>query len=157
MATNDRIYIDEEFVPLADLLVRRQIPGSERISGVFRDTRELAVFAAGLGYRKKRTRSLGNNGREIKLSAIHRIRLGGVDIVAATAVAVEGNVAILHPDRAGRRAEIFESYMNGGLGYLAGMVDDRHTALEMIASIVKSEHAPEESTEAAIDLISKRL
>jgi dnd system-associated protein 4 len=157
MATNDRIYIDEKFVSLADLLVRRQIPGAESFEGVFRDTKELVVFAAGLGYRKKRTYEVQKNGREIKLSAISGIRLGGADIVNAMAVAVDESVSILHPDKEKQRAEIFESYVNGGLGYLAGMIDRDKTAIEIIAAIVKSEHDPHASTDDAIDLISQRL
>lgn len=157
MATNDRIYIDEEFLPLADHLVKRQIPGTEKVEGVFRDTKELVVFAAGLGYRKKRTHELQKNGREIKLSAISGIGLGGADIVNAMAIADQGSVSILHPDNERRRAEIFESYVNGGLGYMTGMVDTDQTALEIIAAIVKSEHDPQASTDEAIDLISQRL
>lgn len=157
MATNDRIYIDEEFLALADHLVRRQIPGTERVEGAFRDTRELVVFAAGLGYRKKRTHELQKNGREVKLSAISRIQIGGAEIVDAMAVAAEGSVSILHSEQAKQRAKIFESYVNGGLGYLSGLMDKGQTALQVIAAVVKSEHQPETSTNDAIDLISQRL
>ena len=157
MATNDRIYIDEKFLPLADHLVKRQIPGTEREEGVFTDTKELVVFAAGIGYRNKRTHDVQKKGREIKLSAISRIKLGGADIVDAMAVAVDGSISVLHPDQEKRRAEIFESYVNGGLSYLAGMVDEGKSALQVIATVVKSEHDPEASTDDAIDLISERL
>ena len=157
MATNDRIYIDEKFLPLADQLVKRQIPGTERVEGVFTDTKELVVFAAGLGYRNKRTHELQKNGREIKLSAISRIKLGGSDIVDSMAVAVDGSVTILHPDNEKQRAEIFESYVNGGLSYLEGMVDEDKTALQVIATVVKREHDPEASKDEAINLLSQRV
>jgi len=157
MATKDRIYIDKELKPIADRLVKRSIPGSESVQGVFRDTRELAVFAAGLGYRKGRIRAVEVQGREIKLSAVERIELGGADVVSALAVAVRGNVRILTPDRAQERAEIFEGYVNGGLEYIAGIAGEEEADLDIVAHVVKSEHAPEEAQDEVLDLLSQRL
>lgn len=157
MATKDRIYIDKELVQLADQLVKRQIQGSDSVQGVFRDTRELAVFAAGLGYRKKRTRTVTEQGREVKLSAVERIEVGGSDLVSALSVAVRGNVAVLTPDRALERAEIFEQYVNGGLDYIAGIAGEEGSDLAIVAHIVKSEHAPREAREEVLDLLSQRL
>ncbi len=157
MASKDRIYIDKDLVPIADRLVKRSIPGSESVQGVFRDTRELAVFAAGLGYRKKRTRAVAAHGREIKLSAVERIDLGGADIVNALAVAVRGTVHILAPDSAQDRAEIFEQYVNGGLDYIAGIAGEEEADLDIVAHLVKSEHAPGEAQDEMLDLLSQRL
>jgi dnd system-associated protein 4 len=157
MATKDRIYIDKELVQLADQLVKRQIQGSDSVQGVFRDTRELAVFAAGLGYRKKRTRTVTEQGREVKLAAVERIEVGGSDLVSALSVAVRGNVAVLTPDRALERAEIFEQYVNGGLDYIAGIAGEEGSDLAIVAHIVKSEHAPREAREEVLDLLSQRL
>jgi len=157
MATKDRIYIDKELVPLADRLVKRSIPGSESVQGVFRDTRELAVFAAGLGYRKKRRRSVTEQGREIKLSVIDRIELGGPVVVDAVAVAAACSVTILSPENAVERAEFFEGYVNGGLDYIAGIAGDEAGDLDIVAQLVKSEHAPKEAQEEVLDLLSKRL
>ena len=103
MATKDRIYIDEELVPVADGLVQRRIPGSEAAEGVFRDTRELATFAAGLGYRKGQRREVANNGREIKITALEAIEKGGSQLLNAIAIAEAGDVDILSPDKAVER------------------------------------------------------
>lgn len=157
MATKDRIYIDKELLPIADRLVKRSIPGSESVQGVFRDTRELAVFAAGLGYRRKRTRAVGVQGREVKLSAVERIELGGADIVNALAVAVRRNVRVLSPESEQARAELFEEYVNGGLEYIAGIASEEQTDLDIIAHLVKLEHAPGEAQEEVLDLLSERL
>ena len=157
MATKDRIYIDAELKPIADRLVKRSIPGSESVQGVFRDTRELAVFAAGLGYRKGRTRTVTAQGREIKLSAVERIEHGGADIVSALAVAVRGSVHILNPDCAQERSEIFEQYVNGGLEYIAGIAGEEEADLDIVAHVVKSEHAPDEARDEVLDLLSQRL
>ena len=73
MATKERIYIDEELVPIADKLVQRRIPGSESTQGVFRDTRELVAFAAAIGFSKNHPKDVSSNGREIKLSALDPI------------------------------------------------------------------------------------
>lgn len=157
MATKDRIYIDKELVPLADRLVKRAIPGSESVQGVFRDTRELVVFAAGLGYRKKRNRPVKDQGREVKLSAVERIEVGGAHIVAALSVAVRGDVTVLKPDRALERAEIFEECVNGGLEYIAGMAGEEGSDLAIVAHLLKSEHAPREAQAEVLDLLSQRL
>lgn len=157
MATQDRIYIDEEFLPIADQLVKRQIPGTERVEGVFADTKELAVFAAGLGYRKSKTSELKKNGREIKLSAIGKIGRGGEEIVLSLALAVDRTIDVLHPREKQRRAEIFERHMNGGLQYLAGLIDPDRPALDVVALVIKGEHRPSASTDDAIDLIGQRL
>lgn len=156
MATKDRIYIDEELVPLADRLVLRRIPGSESAQGVFRDTRELVAFAAGLGYQKDQSLQVSVNGREIKLSALEAIDKGGSQLLNAIAVAKAGDVAILSPERAVERATILEGYVNGGLEYISGISGDDETALETIVSIIKSEHAPQENIDEVIDDLSKR-
>ncbi len=127
------------------------------MQGCVRDTRELAVFAAGLGYRKKRTRAVTSQGREIKLSAVERIELGGSDIVNSLAVAAKGTVRILAPESALERAEIFEQYVNGGLDYIAGIAGEEEADLDIVAHLVKSEHAPVEAQEEVLDLLSQRL
>jgi dnd system-associated protein 4 len=157
MATKDRIYIDKELVPVADRLVKRLIPGSQDVQGVFRDTRELVVFAAGLGFRKSRTREPSAQGREIKLEAVERIELGGTEIVNAIAVATSGSVAILAPEKAMDRAEIFEQYVNGGLEYIAGLVEAEATPMAVIARLLMLEHAPSEVREEVLDLLGQRL
>ena len=157
MATKDRVYIDQDFVALADRLVKRQIPGSQSVQGVFRDTRELMVFAASLGFRRKRFQVISKNGREVKLSAIERIDIGGVDFLGAIAVAHTSGVAILAPDLSAERAEILEGYANGGLAYIAGIADENQPALEVLAALVKSEHAPDQSQADVLDLFSQRL
>lgn len=156
MATKDRIYIDKEFIGLADRLVRRAIPGSESSEGVFQDTRELAVFAAGLGYRHKQRFAVREAAREIKLSAIERIPLGGTDIVEALSVAHAENVSVLAPDKALERATIFEEFMNGGLERIAAAIGDE-PALRAIVKIVRSEHAPDDACDEMVDLLSQRL
>lgn len=155
MATKDRIYIDEELVPVADRLVQRRIPGSESAEGVFRDTRELVAFAAGLGYRKDQSLPVTANGREIKLSALEAIEKGGSQVLCSIAVAKAGDVDILSPERAVERAEILEGYVNGGLEYISG-ISGEETALETIVSIIKSEHAPQDNIDEVIDDLSKR-
>ena len=157
MATKDRIYLDKSLVSIADRLVKRLIPGSESVQGVFRDTRELAVFAAGLGYRKQHTRAVSEQGREIKLAVIDRIELGGADIVNALAVAVRGTVGILAPELAQERSEIFEQHVNGGLDYIAGIAGPDEADIAIVAHLVKSEHAPEEAQEEVLDLLGQRL
>ena len=157
MATSDRIYIDEEFKNMADRLVKRQIPGTESLQGIFRDTRELAVFAAGLGFRKQHFREVTKNGREIKLSALQRIDLGGREIVEAVGVAHTDSVAILHPARQQELAQIFEGYLNGGLQYIAGMTNDDHSDLQIVAALIKSEYSPQETRDEVIDLLAHRL
>ena len=96
-------------------------------------------------------------GREVKLSAVERIELGGADIVNALAVAVRGTVSILAPDSAQDRAEIFEQYVNGGLDYIAGIAGEEEADLDIVAHLVKSEHAPGEAQEEVLDLLSQRL
>lgn len=155
MATKDRIYIDDDLVPVADRLVQRRIPGSESAEGVFRDTRELVAFAAGLGYRKDQSLPVSVNGREIKISVLEGIERGGSQLLNAIAVAKFGDVDILSPDRAIERASILEGYVNGGLEYLSG-ISGEETALETIVSIIKSEHAPQENIDEVIDDLSKR-
>lgn len=155
MATRDRIYIDEEFVPLADRLVQRKIPGSDSAEGIFRDTRELVAFVAGLGYRKERKRELTSQGREIKLSALEAIDLGGAHLINAIAVADTDGVGILAPDKAVTRATILEQYVNGGLEYISGISGDE-TALETLIDIIKSEHAPEDKISEVIGDLSRR-
>lgn len=155
MATKDRIYIDEELVPVADGLVQRRIPGSESAEGVFRDTRELVAFAAGLGYRKDQRREVANNGREIKITALEAIEKGGSQLLNAIAIAETGDVDILSPDKAVERATILERYVNGGLEYISGISGDE-TALETIVEIIKSEHAPQDNINELIGDLSRR-
>lgn len=155
MATKDRIYIDEELVSVADRLVQRRIPGSDSAEGVFRDTRELVAFAAGLGYRKDQSRPVSVNGREIKLSALEAIERGGSQLLNSIAVAKAGDVSVLSPDRAVERATILEDYVNGGLEYISG-ISGEETALETIVSIIKSEHAPQDNIDDVINDLSKR-
>jgi len=157
MATTDRIYIDKALMSVADRLVKRAIPGSNTIEGVFRDTRELVVFAAGLGFRKSREKGVSVQGREVKLEAIERIELGGTEIVNAIAIAKSGSVAILSPERATERAEIFERYVNGGLEYIAGMMDSGESPMAIVAHIIKLEHAPGEVQDEVLDLLGQRL
>lgn len=157
MATKDRIYIDKELVSVADKLVKRLIPGSHSIEGVFRDTRELVGFAAGLGFRKDRMREPLTQGREVKLEAVERIELGGNEIVNAVAVAKYGSVAILAPEKATERAAIFEQYVNGGLAYIAGMMESEPSPMAVIAHIIKLEHAPNEAQKEVLDLLGQRL
>lgn len=157
MATKERIYIDREFVDIADRLVRRAIPGSHSDQGVFRDTRELAVFAAGLGFRKDRKRDVEKNGREIKLEAVERIEFGGSDVVNALSVAATRDVAILAPEKELERAELFERYMNGGLEYISGMAGAEVTAMEVLINIITIEHAPKQAQEQMLDLLGQRL
>jgi len=128
MATKDRIYIDKELEPVADRLVQRRIPGSESAEGVFRDTRELVAFAAGLGYRKDLSREVAANGREIKIAALEAIEKGGSQLLNVIAIARAGDVDILSPDKAVERATILERYVNGGLAYISGISGDE-TAL----------------------------
>ena len=155
MATKDRIYIDEELVPVADRLVLRRIPGSGSSEGVFRDTRELVSFAAGLGYSKDQSLPVKVNGREIKLSALDAIERGGGQLLNSIAVAKSGDVDILSPERAVERATIFEDYINGGLQYISGIWGEE-TARETVVSIIMSEHAPQDNIEEVIDDLSKR-
>jgi len=155
MATKDRIYIDEELVPVADRLVQRRIPGSELAEGVFRDTRELVALAVGLGYRKDQSREVATNGREIKITALEAIEKGGSQLLNAIAIAETGNVDILSPDKAVERATILEKYLNGGLEYISGISGDE-TALETIVEIIKSEHAPQENIDELIGDLSRR-
>jgi len=156
MATKDRIYIDEELVTVADRFVLRKIPGSESSEGVFRDTRELVAFAAGLGYLKDQSLPVNVSGREIKLSALEAIERGGSQLLNSIAVAKAGDVDILNPERAVERATILEIYVNGGLEYISGISGDDETALETIVSIIKSEHAPQDNIDEVIDDLSKR-
>ena len=155
MATKDRIYIDEELVPLADRLVQRRIPGSESAEGVFRDTRELVAFAAGIGYRKDQRREVATNGREIKITALEAIEKGGFQLLNAIAIAEAGDVDILSPDKAIERATILERYINGGLEYISGISGDE-TALETIVEIIKSEHAPQDNIDELLGDLSRR-
>ena len=155
MATKDRIYIDKEFVPVADRLVQRRIPGSDTAEGVFRDTRELVSFAAGLGYRKEKRYDLKANGREIKLSVLDAIEKGGAQLLNAIAIAEEGDIAILLPERIGERATILEKYVNGGLEYISGFAEEE-TALETIVEIIKSEHDPESKVDDVIGSLKLR-
>lgn len=155
MATRDRIYIEKELVPVADRLVLRRIPGSDTAEGVFRDTRELVAFAAGLGYRKKKRYDIKINGREIKLTAIENIEKGGAQLLNAIAIAEDGGVDILLPERANERATILEAYTNGGLEYIAGFADEE-TALETIVEIIKSEHTPDSKVEDVIGSLKLR-
>lgn len=155
MATKDRIYIDEELVPIADKLVQRRIPGSESAQGVFRDTREFVAFAAGIGYSKDRPRPVSSYGREIKLSALDAIEKGGRQLLFSIAIAKAGNIDILGPDRAVERAEILERYVNGGLEYISGISGDE-TALETVMEIIKSEHAPRDKIIEVIGDLSRR-
>jgi len=157
MATKERIYIDAQYVKLADRMVRRVIPGSESTEGVFRDTREFVCFAAGYGFRKGRFEPISSNGREVKLSAIHGIDLGGQLIVEAIAIAHTEDIDVLHPDRAQERAEVFEGYVNGGLSLILGHSNEDESSGEVIASIIKSEYAPADSKKEAYDLVSKKL
>ena len=155
MATKDRIYIDKELEPLADRLVQRRIPGSESAEGVFRDTRELVAFAAGLGYRKDLSREVATNGREIKIAALEAIEKGGSQLLNVIAIAKAGDVDILSPDKAVERATILEKYVNGGLEYISGISGDE-TALETIVEIIKSEHAPQDNIDELIGDLSRR-
>ena len=159
MATMNRVFIDKEFHPIADRLVRRSVPGTTSIEGVFQNYRELAVFAAGLGYRKRREHTVKEPGREIKLDAVGRVHSGGRQFVLALAVADSKTVTVLAPDKESQkeRAEIFERYMNGGLGYLDGFVREKEAGLDGIARIVKSEHSPDETREEALNLALLRL
>lgn len=156
MATKDRIYLDKEFDDLADKLVCRKIPGSESVQGVFENTRELAVFAAGLGYRHKREKPVKSQGREIKLAVMGGIQLGGAEIVDAIALAKSGEIAILLPDQAVQKAKIFEDYVNGGMEYIAGMAGEE-APLETVIDIVKSEYSIEEKRSEVLDLLSHKL
>ena len=156
MATRDRIYIDKELVPLADRLVLRNIPGSESEQGVFYDTRELIAFAAGLGFQLGYKREVSVNGREIKLSAIERIQLGGIELVEYLALAETSDIAILSKDHEVDRAEILERYANGGLEYISGLYDD-DIALEAIIDIIKSENVPDEKRSEVVDLLCEKL
>ncbi|CAB5161236.1 hypothetical protein D3OALGA1CA_5064 [Olavius algarvensis associated proteobacterium Delta 3] len=155
MATKDRIYIEKEFVPVADRLVLRRIPGSDTAEGVFRDTRELVAFAAGLGYRKKKQHELKVNGREIKLTALENIEKGGAQLLNAIAIAEGGGVDILLPERVDERAIILEKYVNGGLEYISGITEEE-TALETIVEIIKSEHAPDSKVKDVIGSLRLR-
>ena len=155
MATKDRIYIDQEFVPVADRLVQRRIPGSDTAEGVFRDTRELVAFAAGLGYKKEKRYDLKSQGREVKLTALYAIDKGGSQLLNAIAIADEGGVDILLPDRAAERAAILEKYANGGLEYISGFSGDE-TALETVVKMIKSEHAPESTVDDVIGSLKLR-
>lgn len=155
MATKDRIYIDDKFIPLSDRLVQRRIPGSELSEGVFKDTRELVLFAAGLGYRKNQYKEEIKNGREIKLSALEAVEMGGSKMLNSIAIAKTQSVDILEPSKAVERANILEAYVNGGLEYISGISDDE-TALETIIAIIKSEHAPEKNIDELIGDLSRR-
>lgn len=155
MATKDRIYIDQEFVPIADRLVQRRIPGSETAEGVFRDTRELVAFAAGLGYKKKKHHELKVNGREVKLTALEAIDKGGAQLLNAIAIAEEDGVDILLPDRSVERAAILEKYVNGGLEYISGFSGEE-TALETVIKVIKSELAPESTVDDVIGSLTIR-
>jgi dnd system-associated protein 4 len=155
MATKDRIYIDEELLPIADKLVQRRIPGSESTQGVFRDTRELVAFAAGVGYCKERSRNVSSNGREIKLSALDAIEKGGRQFLYSIAVAKAGSVEILSPEKSVERAEILERYLNGGLEYISG-ISGEEMALETIMEIIKSEFALKDKIDEVIDNLSRR-
>ncbi|RJQ36117.1 MAG: hypothetical protein C4555_07945 [Dehalococcoidia bacterium] len=156
MATRNRIYIDKKLVPLADRLVFRNIPGSESEQGVFRDTRELIAFAATIGYKFSHKRTVHVNGREIKLSAVERIQLGGIELVEALAVAETGDIEILSKENEVRRAEILEKYANGGLERIEAISGDR-TALEEIVNIIKAEYAIDDKQLEVVDLLSERL
>ena len=157
MATKERVYIDEAFVAVADRLVLRQIPGSESAQGVFTATRELGAFAAGLGFRRGLRRPVETNGREIKLEVFSRVPSGGGDLVDALAVAATRTAAVLTPERAHERATIFEEFMNGGLEYIAGFANEGESDLDVIARLVKSEHAPEDAQKDVLDLLGGRL
>ena len=155
MATKDRIYIDEDLVPVADRLVQRRIPGAESAEGVFRDTRELVAFAAGLGYKKNQPREVVTNGREIKITALEAIEKGGPQLLKAIVIAKTGDVDILSPDKDVERASILEQYVNGGLEYMSGISGDE-TALETIVEIIKTEHAPQDKIDELIGDLSRR-
>lgn len=155
MATKDRIYIDKDLVHVADRLVQRRITGSETAEGVFRDTRELVAFAAGLGYKKKKFPDLKAIGREIKLTALEGIDKGGAQLLNAIALAETGDVDILIPERADKRAAILEKYVNGGLEYISGFTGEE-TALETIIEIIKSEHAPDSKVDDVIGSLKLR-
>jgi dnd system-associated protein 4 len=155
MASRDRIYIDEELIHVADRLVQRRIPGSESSEGVFRDTRELVAFAAGLGYRKCLKREVSTNGREIKLSALEGIEKGGSLLLNAIAIAESGDVNILSKNNMVERATILEKYVNGGLEYISG-ISGEETSLETVIDIIKSEHTPQDDIDELIGDLSRR-
>lgn len=157
MATKDRVYIDEQFVPIAERLVSRKVTNSTSVQGVLAATRELGALAVGLGFRHKSRKPVVKNGREIKLEVFHHIPTGGADLVAALAVAETRSAAVLEPERAHERATIFEEYMNGGLDYISGFANDDEADLDVLARLVKSEHAPDEAQKEVLDLLGGRL
>ena len=71
------------------------------------------------------------------------------------AIAKDGNVDILDPERGVERAEILERYLNGGLEYISGISGDE-TALETVMEIIKSEHAPRDKINEVIGDLSRR-
>lgn len=157
MASAERIYIDKALVPLADRLVKRQIPGSTDIGGVFSATRELAVFAAGLGHKKGHRKPVVEAGREIKLEAISRLSGGGSDMVDSLAVAASGSVQILAVDRAQERATIFEEFMNGGLEHIHGFAAEDESDLQVVIKLVRSEVRRSDFDAETVDLLGARV
>ncbi|MEK9505545.1 hypothetical protein [Gaopeijia maritima] len=157
MATAERVYIDKALVDVADRLVKRQIAGSTEVGGVFAATRELAAFAAGLGYRKGHRKAVGEPGREIKLEALARLGGGGTDLVEVLAVAVARSVQILEDDKAQERATIFEEFMNGGLEHIQGFVNEDEGDVQAVIRLVRSEMRRYETDAEAVDLLGARL
>ena len=157
MATKNRVYIDEQFVPIAERLVRRAVPNSTSVQGVLAATRELGALAVGIGFRHKTRKAVTRNGREIKLEVFERILTGGPDLVAALAVAETRSAAVLGPEHAQERATIFEDYMNGGLEYISGFANEDEADLDVLTRLVKSEHAPREAQKEVLNLLGGRL
>lgn len=156
MATAERIYIDNEFLPTAEVTVQRHIPGAGSAQGLFRDTKELAVFAAGLGYQLGKKREVQKNGREIKLSAISNVEFGGREVLDAIALADTKDLSILGEDQAQRRATILEHYMNGGLEYLQALDWEDSTPLEFIVNVIRMRHGSDHGLSEVMNLASKR-
>ena len=122
--------------------VIERLVGSENLSGPFRLIADVLVFAAALGFGRKRRIALGSSiGEPIRQQIFDR---HGYDtMMNLLALHVQGDVEVLSDteEMIELRAVIFEEYANGGLEILREELAGAVNTLETIVLLISSERS----------------
>jgi dnd system-associated protein 4 len=118
--------------------------------GPFSTLAEVLTFAAAVGYSEGRREAFTASGHEIDFDTFER--LGADRLIDMLAAAVNEDVAILGPSRADERLTVFEEFANGGLGVLAGTLDNARGDLDRLLTLVLARKDSSESKQGdAVD------
>lgn len=121
--------------------------------GAFRDIRDVVVFAAALGFERKRFSPFQSGGEAIRWETFIN-RPFSEDLVRMIAVAHSEDKEIAADARQGEQLEIFEGYVNGGLEVLDEVLSEATTSdpLDAVLDFLQSELGESQGADVLIEL-----